>query len=194
MNKYSSTLAFVDLLFNLLLAFVSLFILSFILINPQKEAGIIDPNAEFIITSTWDGQLDDDVDLWVEDPEGNRVYFGDKEVGLMHLDRDDQGIIQDRISTRGAEIVYPYNQEIVTLRGFIPGEYTVNIHMYSKNSVDPVLTHVQVIKLNPYSTVCDKEIALEYERQEKTICRFRLSSTGRVTEVNELPKRLFGRR
>lgn len=196
MSRYSSSLAFVDLLFNLLLAFVCLFILSFVMINPKADTGKIDPKAEFIIDCEWAATLDnntswtnpsDDIDLWVEDPEGNRVYFGRKEAGLMHLDRDDRGGPQD---TQG-NTAYIHNKEIVTIRGYIPGEYTVNLHMYSKNTADPASTRVQVIKLNPYKSICDKEVTLNNHHEEVTICRFRVNSSGEVTDTNELPKRLF---
>jgi len=185
--KYNSSLAFVDLLFNLLLAFVCLFILSFIMIRPDSEQGKINPIAEFIVTSYWEGTSDDDMDLWVEDPDGNVVFFASKESGLMHLDRDDRGIIQDQ----SGDTVYPHNQEIVTIRGFIPGEYTVNIHAYQKNDLYPTEVVVQVLKLNPYGLVCERAIMVESINDEKTICRFTVSGEGKVIDTNQLPKGLF---
>jgi len=47
MRKYSSNLAFVDLLFNLLVGFTSLLLLAFLLINPIADEGKIDPVSNF---------------------------------------------------------------------------------------------------------------------------------------------------
>ena len=46
---------------------------------------------EFLITVFWPDNLEDDVDIYVEDPAGNLVWFKSREPGLMHLDRDDLG-------------------------------------------------------------------------------------------------------
>jgi hypothetical protein len=76
-------LGFTNLLFNALLGFVVMFALAFLLINPIAKSGAIDPKAEFLITLAWANG----VDLYVEDPAGNLVWFRSREAGLMHLDR-----------------------------------------------------------------------------------------------------------
>ena len=55
----------------------------------EAKTGIIDPKAEYILTITWEDNSPDDIDVWVEDPEGQLVYFRAAEAGLLHLDRDD---------------------------------------------------------------------------------------------------------
>ena len=50
MRKYQSNLAFVDFLFILLLAFISMFILALILINPVTKKSEVERKAEFLIT------------------------------------------------------------------------------------------------------------------------------------------------
>jgi hypothetical protein len=195
-SKYGSSTSFIDLLFNLLLVFVSLFILSFILINPVVENdGIIIPNAEFLITVTWPGDLHDDIDLWAEDPQGNVVYFNRKEAGLMHLDRDDVGDYGDEITNENGEIVrVEQNQEIITIRGYISGEYVVNIFMYSKFSKEvPVPVTVQILKINPFQVVHEETIVLSKNGEERTISRFTLDSGGLVIHKNTLQKPLTRR-
>jgi len=128
-RNYHTNMAFLDLLFNTLLCFAALFVLSFILINPSKKENNIKAKADFMITVTWNKDLDDDVDTYVEDPVGNLVAFMRREEGLMHLDRDDLGHRNDTINTPNGPIEYKENREIVTLRGFVPGEYVVNVHM-----------------------------------------------------------------
>ena len=79
-NDDSSGDAFTDLLFNALLGFAFMFFISFALIQKPLEDGNIESKAEFIISVEWDDYHPDDVDLIVEDPKGNVVYFQNKEV------------------------------------------------------------------------------------------------------------------
>ena len=74
-NKYKSTVGFTDLLFNLLIGFVFLFIVSFILINPIPKQKDIEAHAEIMVILTWDSELDYDIDLWILDPEKNIMSF-----------------------------------------------------------------------------------------------------------------------
>ena len=190
MRNYSSSLSFTDLLFNLLLSFVSLFVLSFLLINPNNNDGIITPKAEFIITLTWSEESNDDIDLWVEDPEGNVVFFLEPESNLMHLDRDDRGVFGDSIRSNDREVVLNHNQEVVTVRGILPGEYVVNIHVFHLQSSEPISSNIQVLKVNPYSVVCNEDVDIDRHGEEITICRFKLDSSGNVQGTNKLPKSL----
>ena len=123
-------LGFTDLLFNALLGFVVMFVLAFLLINPVAKSGAIDPKAEFLITLTWPDGRREDVDLYVEDPAANLVWFRRREAGLMHLDRDDLGRSNDVIEVDGQRVFNPLNQEVVSVGGILPGEYVVNLHLY----------------------------------------------------------------
>lgn len=57
-----------------------------------------------------------DIDTWIEDPGGNRVWFRQREGGMMHLDRDDRGLSNDSIVVNGQQVVNPLNQEVVTIQ------------------------------------------------------------------------------
>ena len=189
-RNYHTNMAFLDLLFNTLLCFAALFVLSFILINPSKKENNIKAKADFMITVTWNKDLDDDVDTYVEDPVGNLVAFMRREEGLMHLDRDDLGHRNDTINTPNGPIEYKDNREIVTLRGFIPGEYVVNVHMYMKREKAPTEVTIVLEKLNPYMIIMAKNVILTTNGQEDTAFRFVVDSEGVVTKVNELKKTL----
>jgi|TARA_R110002020_G_scaffold339452_2_gene554601 hypothetical protein len=189
-RNYHTNMAFLDLLFNTLLCFAALFVLSFILINPSKKENNIKAKADFMITVTWNKDLDDDVDTYVEDPVGNLVAFMRREEGLMHLDRDDLGHRNDTINTPNGPIEYKDNREIVTLRGFIPGEYVVNVHMYMKREIAPTEVTIVLEKLNPYMIIMAKNVILTTNGQEDTAFRFVVDSEGSVTKVNELKKTL----
>ena len=190
-RNYHTNLAFLDVLFNTLLCFAALFALSFILINPSRTEKNVEMKAEFVIVVTWPQELDDDVDVYLEDPVGHLVAFMRREDGLMHLDRDDLGSRNDFINTPAGRVEYPQNREIVTIRGIVPGEYVLNVHMYSKKSVGastPVT--VLVDKINPYGTVVVKTVELGNTGDEKTICRFVVDTEGKVTDVTYLFKKL----
>ena len=182
---------FTDLLFNVLIAFTLLFFIVVIFIHPPAKEGIIDPKAEFIITTKWQDNSPDDIDTWVEDPSGSLVWFRNPEAGFMHLDRDDRGISNDTIVVDGKEIVNPLNQEVVTIRSFVAGEYVVNLHYYKSNSDKPVNAEVRVVKVNPrLEVVFYNAIELQEAGVEKTAVRFYVTKQGKVKNVSTLQKHI----
>jgi hypothetical protein len=192
MRHYHAHLSFLDLLFNTLLCFAALFMLSFMLINPSKNDNNTQSKADFMITVTWPDEIDNDIDTYVKDPQGNLVAFMRREEGLMHLDRDDLGNRNDTIQTPLGPVVHPENKEIVTLRGFMQGEYIVNVHMFRRTD-GLALTEVivQLDKINPlFKTIVIKRVTLGSNGDEKTAFRFKLDKDGEVVEVNELPAKL----
>jgi len=185
---------FSDLLFNALLAFVLLFAVALIAMNPKAKTGVIDAKAEFIVTVTWPDMDPNDIDTWVQDPGGNLVWFRSREGGMMHLDRDDRGVTNDTIVINGQQVVNPLNQEVVTVRGFAPGEYTVNVHYYETKNGKPVDVNVSVVKVNPRAEVVFYgTVTLARKGDEGTAARFTVDRDGLVTGVNTLPKTLVER-
>jgi hypothetical protein len=182
---------FTDILFNALLGFAVMVFIAFALIKPESKTGDIDVNADMIITVSWPDGLPDDIDTYVEDPAGNVVWYHKREAGLVHLDRDDRGTYRDTIMVNGKEIDYPLNQETVTIRGIIPGEYVVNVYYYLNQSPGPVPVTVKVEKINPeVSVVYFGTVDLIREGQEETMARFTLDEDGNVTNLNAVPKSL----
>jgi len=185
---------FSDLLFNTLLAFVMLFAAALVVMNPKAKTGVIDAKAEFIVTVTWPDLDPNDIDTWVQDPGGGLVWFRAREAGLMHLDRDDRGVANDTIIVNGQQVVNPLNQEVVTIRGFAPGEYIVNLHYYETKNGKPVEANVSVVKVNPRAEVVYYgSVKLARKGDEVTAARFSVDREGRVTGVNTLAKRLVER-
>jgi hypothetical protein len=185
LKKYHSNTSFLDILFNTLVGFVLLFIIAFLLISPVKKKKEIEQKAEYVITVTWPGEMTDDVDSWLEDPTENILYFGQKEIGLMHLDRDDLGSLNDQQFVPGIGLInYPYNREITTIRGIMPGEYVFNIHLYRKSSKDKSIPVTVILeKLNPrVKLLYSKVVTLTDHWEEKTIIRFVLDVDGEITE------------
>ena len=141
--------AFTDLLFNALLGFAMMFIIAFMLISDPDEEGKVEAKAEMLITVRWPDQHPDDVDALIEGPQGEVVWYHNRDSGLMHLDRDDRGLLADRVTMDGKTVINPINQETVTVRALQSGEYTVNLLHYQSNYGEPLPVTVKVEKLNP---------------------------------------------
>lgn len=177
-----------------------LFIIAFLLINPVAKKGDIIVKAEFIITMSWPSASQDDIDLYLKDPADHIVYFRQKDKGLNNLDRDDLGTSNDVVSTVSGDVFYRLNEEHITIREIIPGQYIVNAHWYSKSNVtsrmdngeiykpsDNVPVTIKIEKLNPYQLIYVGTKVLNYQGDEITFLRFTLDNDGKVIETNDLP-------
>tara|TARA_A100001015_G_scaffold254717_1_gene295725 strand:- start:7120 stop:7725 length:606 start_codon:yes stop_codon:yes gene_type:complete len=186
---------FYDMLFNILIAFVFCFIIALLAMNPKaKKQGDVPAKAEFIITISWPDLNPNDIDTYVEDPSGKMVWFRSREAGLMHLDRDDRGLAGDILKIDGNEVINPVNQEVVTIRGFSSGEYTVNLQYYETKDKKPVNVSISIVKVNPKAEIAYYgNLILEKKGDEKTAVRFTVESDGSISKINTLPKLLSPR-
>jgi hypothetical protein len=182
---------FTDILFNALLGLAVMVFMAFALINPEAKTGVIDAKAELIVTVQWPDGHRDDIDTYVEDPLGNLAWYHAREAGFLVLDRDDRGEYRDTITVNGKVIQNPLNQETVTVRKAVPGEYIVNVYHYIANSTEPVPVRVKVEKVNPrLQVVYYSTLELDHKGQELTAVRFTVGDDGSVTDVNTRPKSL----
>ena len=107
----------------------------------------------------------------------------------MHLDRDDRGTLADRIVIDGVELENPSNQEVVTIRGFMAGEYVVNLLYYKSNFVIPLKVKVKIEKINPkLEVIFFGDYFLKKTGEEITAVRFLLDNKGNVVDLNQLQK------
>ena len=179
------------LLFNALLGFTFLFMATILFVNPQAKKGNVELKAEYIVTLTWDESRSDDLDLWVEDPIGEVVSYLQRDAGWLHLDRDDRGDSTDTIEVAGERMVHPINQEIVTLRGVIAGEYVVNVHYYATETGAPLTATLKVDRVNPeLETLFVEQVTLRAVDDERTVIRFTLARDGKLIRFSRIPKRL----
>ena len=186
--RHYTTDPFIDLLFNTLLGFTFLFLVTVMFMNPKADKGRVNLKAEYIISVTWPDDLAEDIDLWVRDPLGETVSYLNKDAGWLHLDRDDRGEINDTITVNGEIQVYPINQEVVTIRGILSGEYVVNLYYYKQSEPEPVEALVKVEKVNPtLQTVFVRKVVLSRQDEEQTVVRFELSDQGEIARMNQLP-------
>ena len=194
MERYKSTIAFVDLLFNILLGIFILFYLSQLLIN-EPSSQKIDSTAQVAITLDWPDATPSDIDLWIMDPLGNVVGYQNEDDALMHLERDDLGNSNDTVYVGDQKIVVTANHEIITLRGLISGEYKINVHYYKDHTADgtPVPLHLKLIQINPkYKLVMVKDVIIKKEGDEISVFQFVINTkdgiSGEVISVAEEQK------
>src|SRR6476660_2535728 len=180
------------MLFKALQVVAFLFFLALLAMNPEAKEGKIESKAEFIITMTWPDEHPDDIDLYAEDPLGNIVWYHVREGGFMVLDRDDRGSANNTITVDGRKITSPFRQETISIRGIVPGEYTVNVHYFLATRGGPVPVVVKVEKINPtVEVVSHDNLTLSRMGEEKTAVRFKLAAAGNVIDVNHRDKSLI---
>jgi hypothetical protein len=180
------------MLFKALQVVAFLFFLALLSSSPDDKDGKIDSKAEFIITLDWPDSHPDDLDMYVQDPVGNIPWYRHREAGFMTLDRDDRGGANDFIVVNGKKISSAIREEIVTVRGLVAGEYTVNVSHFAATTGLPVRATVKVQKLNPVAQVVfDDSVTVDHTGDEKTAVRFTLDGAGKVIDVNRRPKSLM---
>jgi len=187
---------FVDFLMSNLAMLLGLMMLSDVSHQAERkraQEAALKTDGVYAVVMEWPNASPDDVDLYVRDPTGRIVYFSARDIGLMHLEHDDQGTTSDRINTPGGEVKIERNEERVILRGTIAGEYIVNVHMYNKRSPDPTPVTVSLYKLKGEDTeAVRKERQLKTSGQEATAFRFTVREDGTVSDINELERPLTG--
>jgi hypothetical protein len=180
------------MLFKALQVVAFLFFIALLAIAPDAKDGKIDSKAEFIVTMDWPDKHPDDLDLFVQDPAGNIAWYRHREAGFMVLERDDRGGANDFILVNGKKISSPIREEIVTIRGIVPGEYTVNVSHFQATTGAAVPVTVKVQKLNPTAQVVfDNAVMVDHTGDEKTAVRFTLDDGGKVVDVNSRWKSLM---
>jgi len=180
------------MLFKALQVIAFLFFLALLAVSPESKDGKVDFKAEFMITMDWPDNHPDDLDLFVQDPAGHIAWYRHREAGFLTLDRDDRGGANDFIIVNGKKIPSPIREEIVTVRGILAGEYTVNVSHFRATTGEAVDAHVKVQKLNPtVQVIFDNKVTLNRTGDEKTAVRFRLDAEGKVINVDQRPKSLL---
>jgi hypothetical protein len=180
------------MLFKALQVIAFLFFIALLMVSPDTSGGKVDSKAEFIITMDWPDNHPDDLDLFVQDPIGNIAWYRRREAGFLTLDRDDRGGANDFILVNGKKILSPVREEIVTVRGVVAGEYTVNVSHFRALTGQPVPVNVKVQKLNPAAQVIfDNKVTVDHSGDEKTAVRFWVDAEGKVIDVQQRQKSLL---
>ncbi|MFE0757730.1 hypothetical protein ACFW16_27465 [Inquilinus sp. NPDC058860] len=179
-------------LFKALQILAFLFFVALLIAAPEAKEGKVDSKAEFLISLDWPDNHPDDFDIFVQDPLGNIVWFRRREAGFMLLDRDDRGGVNDFVLVNGRKVPTATRQELVSIRGIVAGEYTVNVYHFAALTGQAVPVTVTVQKLNPSVTIVAKEtVDLDQGGQERTAVRFTLDATGAVAETSHTQRSIL---
>jgi len=179
-NK-SVSIAFLDLLFLLLLYMTSSYIIELL-----RMKGL-DQGLVFVIEIKWPDEPDQDIDLYVLDPMDNVVNYQKREAGLMHLDQDDRGRRSDEVSGKDlGRFVVLKNREQVSIRGLIPGRYIVNVDKFrgDKNDRTPVTVVVYDVRGGDAREMLRETVELVEVEKDKTAFQFWVDDDGRVIRVS----------
>jgi hypothetical protein len=111
----------------------------------------------------------------------------------MVLDRDDRGGLNDFVLVNGQKVLTATRQELVSIRGIVAGEYTVNVYHFTALTGQAVPVTVTVQKLNPIVKIIAKE-TVELDKggtEERTVVRFTLDAKGAVTETSHIQRSIL---
>ena len=186
-RKFFSFRPFIDVLFCCLLMLVAIL---FLLKTEEEKTKSRPPNVLYEVVLTWDGESNDDLDLYVRAASGHVVSFNNREGGqgsLISLDHDALGKARNNSLQDEEGKVVNFNEEIVSFRGVTKGENIVTVHVYSKQDEKPISATIKLIKIKPFREVVVKERQFDTTGDEKTAFRFKTDENGQVIEVNELP-------
>tara|TARA_Y100000310_G_C20667025_1_gene808125 strand:+ start:204 stop:812 length:609 start_codon:yes stop_codon:yes gene_type:complete len=190
-KKFFSFRPFIDVLFCCLLMLVAIL---FLLKSEEEQTKMRPPNVLYEVILTWDGESEDDLDLYVQAASGHTVSFNNREGGqgsLISLDHDALGKRQNNSLGSGvAGTVVSFNEEVVSFRGVTSGENIVTVHVYSKRDEEPVKATIKLIKIKPFKEIVVKEREFLATGDERVAFRFKTDEQANVIEVNELPARL----
>jgi hypothetical protein len=204
-KQFDFRTAYIDLLLNVLTGIIFLFLLTTLMIQSKKEDEGIKKDAQYVIVAEWPADMDCDVDLWVQDPSGEAVWFNRRDFGIMHIERDDLGFRNDFVKDADGNIISEVNKNSETwvLRGVMPGEFYATVHLYScrlsklsfialpLGTPVNVPVKVELVKLNPnYTVVTSEVVELRKIWQEQTAFNFTLDASGNVVSTDRTQHRL----
>lgn len=192
----ANAIAAIDLLLNLLMLFVVISAIAIVQMNRPSQAKSLELKAELVIDLTWADHNFADLDLWVMLPDGRKVGFTAKDLGVATLDRDDRGGFGDIYAgEQGDAKVIAVNKETTVIRAILPGRYVVNVdhfHHYSESDLgiaeldttpDPV--RVKLTKLNPQlAELTSRTVSVGRVGTQRTAFCFEVEPTGAVSQID----------
>jgi hypothetical protein len=162
----------------------------FLLKTEEEQIKTRPPNVLYEVILTWDGESEDDLDLYVRAASGHTVAFNNREGGqgsLISLDHDALGKrVNNSLEAGVAGRVVSFNEEIVSFRGITEGENIVTVHVYAKRDDKPTKGTIKLIKIKPYKEVVTKQRQFTVTGEEKIAFRFKTDKDGNILDINEL--------
>ena len=140
--KFKSNGSLLDLFLLLALGFVVLFILAFILIKPvDPKNKDIELEEQLLIKLTWLDTAPNDLDLWLQTPDGELVSFRKKEHAGAVLERDDLGDDKDWVVIDGELQPLFTNSEVMRIKRLVDGVYYITVQHYNMGTGNNGMAH-----------------------------------------------------
>lgn len=183
-----------DLALGMVFALIAIIAVS--TVQPPKKADtpLATPKAEYLVILSWNDLSPNDLDLYLKSPNGNIIYFKNKNAPEAFLDLDNTGRNNTVQMPDGSSKEIPTRQEVITIRTIIPGEWVCNVHEYYKNSGPSYIDRakVTVIRLNPYQVIIEASMDFDAAGEEKTMANFVLAPDGHVSDLFVAPVKMVG--
>lgn len=176
-TRFGTTLSFIDFAFNLIIALIALFILSIIMLNPPRQESNTKKEAKYLIVMKWQDGSNHDVDLWIQYGE-RAIGFPMRQSSNIALERDDLG----PDDTTQMLHFTPINEEIIAIRAFQEGWYTVAAHWYRKRDEGPIpIVQWAIIAVYDNNKIVDRgQVIFSSQGQEITLVRFFMKAEGEI--------------
>lgn len=166
-----------------------LILIIFIAVAPPPKPATAPTLGLYAVTAQWPAGNDNDVDLYVRDPQGNIAYFNSLSSTdqVMHLEHDDLGATEECSGNK--KCLTSPNGERTIIRQLETGEYVVNVQMYLQTDPHPTPVTIQLWSLAQAGNgpITSTTITLTSQGEVRTAFRFVLAPGGNVQSINHLP-------
>jgi hypothetical protein len=183
---------YLDLSNTLFFFFVALFAIALLAISDADEKKKVDTTSKLLVTLTWRDGSANDVDLSMKVPNGEVVWFRNRQAAFASLDHDNLGIGNTTVlDGDGKPVISPGRDEVIYIRQTMPGTYIVNVHLYALYGGEAEPVSVTLASVDPtYRQVVTRQLNLTDKHEEHTAFRFTVDDQGNVTST-DLVEELF---
>jgi hypothetical protein len=136
----------------------------------------------YAVVMTWPADQND-VDLYLRDPQGDICFFGNPQVGEMQLEHDDLGTAATSYGKHQG------NQERIVVRSATPGQWIANVRLFSRMSGTapiPVTVTLWDLRSEDHPVYSDRR-EVRTPGDERTAFRFRIDQAGNAGGISHLP-------
>ncbi len=168
----SSNIAFVDMMFLL-------FMTALLFVNDPAEGIDLE---RYVLIVQWTEGANDDIDTYVRGPDGQVLWFRNKTLTYMFLDRDDLGRTRDDSDL---------NMEVTSITAPPDGTFHVSVHNYRAGMGRPKVTvtlfdeRFQILRTVTVPAPADKEETpiMAFDAVDGRLINARPSAVGIVRET-----------
>jgi hypothetical protein len=162
--------------------FLSCLVVVFVAVALTSRPPQVKTYGAYAVVITWP-KGDDDVDLFVRNPDGAISYFGKAQIDQMQLEHDDLGTTETGYAHANE------NQERTVLRSATPGEWTANVLLYTRSQGSaPIRVAATLWDLRREDRIVYRTTRqLTRKGDERTAFRFTIGQAGNVSGTSQLP-------